>query len=176
MRKIFCLAFMLLSVISSITACNGDNMAGDDDERDATELLKKGDFAPDFTVGGKVGKISNLKGKYVVIDFWASWCPDCRKETPKMKELYENYASDRVVFVGVSFDKTAEALEKYLSENEVKWVQTCEYKPWKETKISKDYHIKWIPTMYVINPDGKVELATVMIEKLEKILKKISEE
>ena len=53
MRKIFCLAFMLLLVISSITACNGDNMAGDDDERYATELLKKGDFAPDFTVGGK---------------------------------------------------------------------------------------------------------------------------
>lgn len=79
MRKIFCLAFMLLSVISSITACNGDNMAGDDDERYATELLKKGDIAPDFTVGGKVGKLSNLKGKYVVIDFWASWCPDCRK-------------------------------------------------------------------------------------------------
>lgn len=170
LKKFLFSASMMLAVTITATAQNNNATVEDDDAKYATELLEKGTKAPDFFIGGKIGKLSNLKGKRVVIDFWATWCPDCRKDIPKMKELYKKYASDKVIFVGVSFDKTPEALDKYVKENDVKWAQTSEFKPWKETQISKDYHIKWIPAIYVIAPDGKVELATVMIEKLENLL------
>jgi len=174
-RFLFFSALLLMFAAVSKAQTGGADATGDDDAKYATALLAKGTAAPDFTIGGKAGSLSSLNGKYVVIDFWATWCPDCRKDIPKMKQLYEKYASDRIVFVGVSFDKTPEALDKYLKDNGVKWVQTCEYKPWKETQISKDYHIKWIPSMYIINPDSKVELATVMIEKVESMLAKIKD-
>lgn len=176
MRKFLFFTTVLLMLATVSKARTNNAAEEDDDAKYATELLAKGTAAPDFTIGGKAGKLSDLRGKFVVIDFWATWCPDCRKDIPKMKQLYEKYASDKVVFVGVSFDKTPDALEKYLKDNDVRWVQTCEYKPWKETQISKDYNIKWIPSIYVINPEGKVELATVMIEKVEKLLKNVKSE
>ena len=175
MKKIMFLAAMLLMCATAMTAqTTAQGTAEDNDAKYATELLKKGAEAPDFNIGGEICRLSNLKGKYVVVDFWATWCPDCRKDIPKMKELYAKYASEKITFVGVSFDKTPDALQKYVQENGVEWVQTCEYKPWKETQVSKDYHINWIPSMYVINPEGRVEVSTVMIEKVEQALKEIS--
>ena len=109
-------------------------------------------------------------GKPVVLDFWATWCPDCRKDIPAMKSLYDKYSPRGVRFVGVSFDKQRDALDKYIEENKVAWPQYFEGKQWKETVISQQYHIKWIPSVYVIDKDGKVILSTVMIDKVEKKL------
>ena len=68
----------------------------DADEKYATELVKVGETAPDFklkTPDGKALKLSKLqKGRWTVIDFWASWCPDCRKDIPSVKRMYEDFA------------------------------------------------------------------------------------
>ena len=61
-----------------------------------------------------------------------------------------------------------------MNDSTMTWMQHSELKPWKETRISQDYHIKWIPSMYLIGPDGKVVLATVEIKKLRKALEAIS--
>ena len=120
-------------------------------------LLKAGDTAPQFEM---------LKsGKWTVIDFWATWCPDCRREVPTMKEMYEKYGAT-VNFVGVSFDTDRTKLDKYCQDNGVKWPQYCEQKKWKDTQISKDYGIGWLPTMYLISPDGKVAYTTVLAERM----------
>lgn len=69
--------------------------AQDLDEKYATDLLKAGTEAPDMRVGtgkdGKAVRLSDLKGKYVLINFWASWCPDCRRETPALQRLWQKY-------------------------------------------------------------------------------------
>lgn len=152
--------------------------AQDADEKYATELLKQGVVAPDFTLktaDGKTFSMSSLRGKYIVLDFWATWCPDCRKDVPEMKRLHQAYASDKVAFVGVSFDTDATAWRTFVTQNKMDWTHVSELKKMKETAIAKAYGVKWIPSVYIIDPDGKVLLGTVMIEKVGKTLESIHE-
>lgn len=152
--------------------------AQDADEKYATELLKQGVAAPDFTLktaDGKTFSMSSLRGKYIVLDFWATWCPDCRKDVPEMKRLHQAYASDKVAFVGVSFDTDATAWRTFVTQNDMNWTHVSELKKMKETAIAKTYGVKWIPSVYIIDPDGKVLLGTVMIEKVGKTLESIHE-
>ena len=171
MKKLNILMALLMCLFVSAVS------AQDLDDKYATELLKPGAVAPDFTVIDAETMddlpISTYRGKYVVLDFWATWCPDCRKDVPKMKELYGKFASDNIIFIGVSFDKNDEVWMKYIRENGMEWLQHREQKPKNESQVSKDYHVKWIPSIYVIGPDGKIMLGTVMIEKLEKLLETI---
>ena len=135
----------------------------------ATTLLKPGTQAPDFnlsTADGKTLSLSELKGRYVVLDFWASWCPDCRKDLPAIAALHNTYAKRGVEFIGVSFDDKKENLVKAISNFNIAYTQVSELKKWKETQISAAYHIKWIPSMYLIAPDGKVVVSTVMKDKI----------
>ena len=100
------LAFAAMSVapISSLAQWGPQK---DFDDKYATELVKTGTKAPDFklkTSEGKTLKLSSFKGKYVVLDFWASWCPDCRKDIPEVQRMYNKFHAKGVEFVGVSFD------------------------------------------------------------------------
>ena len=139
----------------------------------AADLLKKGEEAPAFTLKDPQGKevsLSDLKGKYVVLDFWASWCPDCRKDVPRMKQLNEKYSSDRISFVGVSFDTDKDQWKGFIEENGMNWIHVSPMVKWKESQVSQDYKVNWIPSMYLIGPDGKVVFGTVVLDKLEKAL------
>ncbi len=151
------------------------------------DLLPVGTVAPDFTItnsdnGKKVLSLSDLRAKktaagkvkggaWTVLDFWASWCPDCRKDMPIVKQIQEKYGK-RIKLIGVSFDTDKEKMTKYLDANNYTWMQYSEFKKWKETRISKEYHISWIPTSYLIDPDGKVAFATI---KTEEMLQKLEE-
>lgn len=152
------------------------------------ELLPVGTMAPDFTVtdsvtGKKLFSLSELRtqvtadgkvkaGVWVVLDFWASWCPDCRKDMPIVKKIDEKYGK-KIKLIGVSFDTDMAKMNGYLSANQYSWLQYSEFKKWKETQISKDYHISWIPTSYLIDPEGKIAFSTLnaeeMLEKLDSL-------
>lgn len=149
------------------------------------DLLPVGTEAPDFTItdsktGKKIFQLSDKKtqkdkdgktvpGVWTVLDFWASWCPDCRRDMPMVKAIYDKY-NTKIQVVGVSFDTDEAKMKKYLGDNQYTWLQYCEFKKWKETKISKDYHISWIPTSYLINPEGKIAFSTVKAEEMMKKL------
>lgn len=160
----------LMAVIAHATA-------QDLDEKYATDLLKAGTKAPDMRVGtgkdGKAVRLSDLKGKYVLINFWASWCPDCRRETPALQRLWQKYGDKGLQIAGISYDTNREAWQKYIADNKMVWWQYSELKKWKkETQSDRLYHINWIPTLYLIAPDGRVVLATVMMDKVEAELAK----
>lgn len=145
------------------------------------ELLPVGTMAPDFTVtdsvtGKKLFSLSELRtqvtadgkvkaGVWVVLDFWASWCPDCRKDMPTVKKIDEKYGK-KIKLIGVSFDTDKAKMNGYLSANQYSWLQYSEFKKWKETQISKDYHISWIPTSYLIDPEGKIAFSTLNAEEM----------
>lgn len=161
-------------VAFALTPMKSKAQANDDpDTKYAVELLKTGTVAPDFSLKnleGKTVKLSDFKGKYVVIDFWASWCPDCRKDIPEVQRMYKNFHAKGVEFVGVSFDtdktKWTDAVKKY----NIEYPQVSELVKFHDTKISEAYGVKWIPSMFLIDKDGKVVLSTVLSYKMEKKL------
>ncbi len=147
----------------------------DMDSKYATELIKAGTEAPDFkmvTPEGKKFQFSKwAKGKTVVLDFWASWCPDCRKEAPEVVRLYEAYHPYGVEFLGVSMDTDVEAWKSAIAKYGIAYPQVSELKKFRETDIAQSYGVKWIPSMVVIGPDGQVKLSTVLSYKVDKYLK-----
>ena len=149
-----------------------DTPSEDPDVQYAADLLEPGAEVPDFTLcdtHDNPVKFSDLRGKTVVLVFWASWCPDCRAEVPLLKEMYAD-KPENVEFVSVSFDREKEAWLTYVAENELPGIQLFEPAGKKESAIGEAYGIKWIPALYLIDPDGKVRLATVVAEKIRKAL------
>lgn len=145
----------------------------DDDAEYAVTLLKPGATAPDFTLKTNEGKdfsLSSLKGHYIVLDFWASWCPDCRREIPTVLRMYKEYSPKGVKFVGISFDDKAEQWKDAIKKYGLEYIQVSELKRMRDSEIAKTYGIKWIPSMYLIGPDGKILVSTVMSDKIEKAL------
>lgn len=164
MKRLLAISLGLLLAISLFA------QQEDLDAKYAADLLKPGTPAPEFVlndINGNAVKMSQFRGKTVVLIFWASWCPDCRAEVPALKELQAKTDPSKVVFVSISSDRTVEAWKKYVAENEMGGVQLYKDK----SKVSEDYHVKWIPSQYVIGPDGKVVLGTVMLDKVAKALK-----
>ena len=118
-------------------------------------MLKPGTRAPEFklkTYDAKEIKLSQYRGSYVVLDFWASWCPDCRRDIPAMKALYEQFRDYGVPVVGISFDTDREVwAQTYWGKYQMHWTQVSELKKFrKNTVIDKLYKIDWIPSMYLV--------------------------
>lgn len=144
----------------------------DPDIQYGAELLKPGTPAPDFkldNLDGKAVKLSDFRGKTVVLVFWASWCPDCRREIPELKEMYAKHGS-KVQFVSISYDREFQRLKDFAAENALPGVQLFDPLGMKKSKVGSDYHVKWIPSLYVIGPDGKVKLGTVVASKVAGLL------
>ena len=150
----------------------------DMDAKYATELIKAGTPAPDFKLQTPDGKKLQLKkwakGKTVVLDFWASWCPDCRKDAPEVVRMYQTYKQHGVEFLGISMDTDVEAWKKAIAKYGIEYPQVSELKKFKETAISKAYGVQWIPSMVVIGPDGEVKLSSVLTYKVDKYLKELT--
>ena len=169
---------LLALLLMGATAAKAQFAQQDMDDKYATELVKAGTPAPDFkmkTPEGKTIQLSKVaKGKTVVLDFWASWCPDCRKDAPEVVRLYEAYKKFGVEFIGISMDTDIEAWKKAIEKFGITYPQVSELKKFKETDIAKAYGVKWIPSMVVIGPDGQVKLSTVLTYKVDKYLKELT--
>lgn len=185
MKKTILTLVLLAMSIGGVQAQQTD----DADAKYTQGLLSVGTEAPDFIIKNAKNEIPAVSlsdyrthqedsllrpGCWVVLDFWATWCPDCRKEIPTVKEIYKEY-KDRVRLIGVSFDTNKDQLKEFCTKNELKWTMFSEYKKWKETNISKAYNIQWLPTMYLINPEGKVAFTTVLAEKMQQKLKELAD-
>jgi thiol-disulfide isomerase/thioredoxin len=119
-------------------------------------------FVLEFTdaINGKPVSIKGLKGKVVVIDFWATWCPPCVAEMPKMKKLYAEYKGKGVEFIGVSLDQSKEkggldSLKKFVAENDITWPQYYQGNFW-QSDFSKAWGINSIPCVFLIDADGRL--------------------
>jgi thiol-disulfide isomerase/thioredoxin len=126
-------------------------------------------------VKGTTVSIKGLKGKVVVIDFWATWCGPCVAEMPKMKKIYAEYHDKGVEFIGVSLDQPKEQggldkLKKFVTDKEIPWPQYYQGNGW-ESEFSKSWGINGIPCMFIVDQDGKL----VTVEGREKIEKLIPE-
>ncbi len=139
--------------------------------------LSIGTLAPDFTITTDEYpdgyQLTDLKSRWVMIEFWAAWCPDCRNATPEMKEMWETYASDEIVFVGFSLDTDEETWRNWITENGLYWQQTCQLIAWKDSEVATAYNVQWIPTFYLIDKESRVAFATVEVSEMANKLAEI---
>ena len=135
----------------------------------AATLLAPGTPAPDFTLDDLEGNphhLSDFRGQRVVLVFWASWCPDCRAEVPLLKQMATSADPTKVRFVSVSFDREFETLCSYAAEQELPGVQLFEPAGKADSAVGAAYGVRWIPSLYLIGPDGKVVFGTVLAAKI----------
>jgi len=117
--------------------------------------------APDLSivkftsVDGKAVDLAALKGKVVLLDFWATWCPPCRAEVPSVVATYKKYHDQGFEIIGISLDQNKDALVKYTQANGMVWPQYFDGEGW-SNKISSAFGIDAIPAMWLIGKDGKV--------------------
>ncbi len=137
--------------------------------------LAIGAIAPEIALpnqNGQLVTLSSLKGKYVLIDFWAAWCRPCRIENPNVVRVYNQYSDRNFEILGVSLDRTKEAWLKAIEQDALPWIHISDLKFWNSI-AAKTYQISSIPATYLIDPEGKIIAKNLRGSSLEAKLKKI---
>ncbi|MFC1903230.1 TlpA family protein disulfide reductase [Chloroflexota bacterium] len=115
-----------------------------------------GRMAPDFTLldmdGNEVG-LSEFRGKVVLVNFWATWCPPCRAEMPDIESLYQEYKDKDVVVIGVDLREGEDKVRRFVQDGGYNWIFTMDA----TGKVGSEYRVRAIPTSFFLDKDGIIK-------------------
>ena len=136
--------------------------------------VQVGQIAPDFTmntIDSKSVKLSGLRGKYVMLDFWASWCQPCRLENPNVVKMYHQYKDKNFTILSVSLDKDAVAWKQAVIADGLTWTHASELQDF-ESPTVRMYQVEAIPASFILDPSGKIIAKNLRGEDLDVFLGK----
>jgi len=145
-------------------------------KKDAEENEKFliGAKAPDFTqtdTNGVAVSLTSLQGKYVLVDFWASWCKPCRAQNPSLLRLYQKYNDKGFTILGVSLDSKKDAWLKAIHNDKLEWQQVSDLNLWKNA-VAKQYKITYVPQNYLLDTHGVIIGKNLNEDELNEVLEK----
>jgi peroxiredoxin len=160
-------AVLIAIVITGFVKENVDREESYDDEQRGVDLvgvaanegLNKGDYAPDFkltTLTGDQVRLSDLKGKKVLLNFWASWCLPCKSEMPHMQNFYEDYAEKEnveIIAVNLTYGDREKKVKEFVKDYGLTFPIPMDV----DGDIGKKFQVVTIPTSYIIDTEGKIQ-------------------
>ncbi|GHV08233.1 hypothetical protein FACS1894160_2190 [Bacteroidia bacterium] len=139
-----------------------------------TRATAVGSVAPDFTQNdpsGKPIKLSSFRGKYVLIDFWASWCGPCRRENPNVVQTYQKYKNKNFEILGVSLDNDKNAWLSAIEKDNLTWLHVSDLRGWKSA-AAQLYSVESIPQNFLLDPKGVIIEKNLRGKQLDEALAK----
>jgi peroxiredoxin len=147
------------------------------DRLNSAKKIAVGAIAPDFTQNtpdGKPVSLSDFRGKYVLVDFWASWCGPCRRENPTVVKAYNKFKDKGFTVLGVSLDKDKDRWLAAIEKDKLTWTQVSDLEYW-QNAAAQLYSIQSIPSNVLVNPEGEIIAKNLrgddLLNKLAEILK-----
>ncbi len=141
----------------------------------AQRTMWVGKQAPELSLPDTEGrnvKLSSFKGKYVLVDFWASWCGPCRRENPNVVQAYNQYRNKNFTILGVSLDRQKAAWEKAIVDDNLNWTHVSDLKYW-QSEAASIYQLSVIPFNVLVDPDGKIIAENLRAEALKQKLSEV---
>jgi len=167
--------------IEALASVFGEDMKDNKYLKTVLEIIPKkkitaiGEIAPDFTqndVNGNPVSLSDFRGKYVLVDFWAAWCGPCRGENPNVVEAYKKFNKKGFTVLGVSLDQKKEDWLKAIEDDGLTWTHVSDLKYW-DNEVALQYWIRSIPANLLLDKKGKIIAKNLRGEDLHTELKKI---
>lgn len=134
-----------------------------------------GKTAPEFSLPDTAGvsvSLSDFRGKYVLLDFWASWCPPCRRENPNVVKAFNEYKDKNFTIIGISLDKDKSKWLKAIADDNLTWTHLSDLKYW-DSEIPALYGVRGIPANVLLDPDGVIVAKNITGEDLHQKLKEV---
>ncbi|NJN28649.1 MAG: TlpA family protein disulfide reductase [Cyclobacteriaceae bacterium] len=176
----FNIHLLLVAIAVVLVSCNGKQKQsgekGDSEGNFTSNSLEVGSIAPGFSLpnpSGKMVSLSDFRGKYLYLDFWASWCQPCRQENPALVAAYRQFHSPTFEMLGVSFDKNKDKWLNAIEEDGLPWEQVSDLKYFDSDLIEK-YQIQAIPFSLLLDPDGKILAKNIRASELESLLSNLN--